>query len=512
MSLLTVGREGEGETSTTASRVIHTRRAASRSSIFMILTVLAFATIPVAPYLFDNLWGPDESMLLVYPQRILSGQWPNRDFFNNAYGPGQFWLLAGAYRIFGASVITERLIGWLLHIAIALGVVRITRFRGRFVAGTAGCASAFILAFLNLSAFAWLGALSLAIWSIGIMVGRTTRGTSLVAGVLVAMVFAIRPDLGPAAIICQVPLLWRSQFKFSWLLGFGLGAVPMVIHLTVAGAEFVKNFLFVIRESSTGIAVPPNVPITLRVLELLLVASVLALVWTIVRERDPGLLAVTLLSILLLPQAFQRTDLTHIADAGCFIWPMWFAIVFSRSRLARGVVHRYGVRWLRICFSVAAVVLMGATLTMEVSSWRATFWLNHLDKSVPLREATALQEDKALILAINQRVPPGGRIFVGAVDMNVLNYSPMYLYFLLPEYRPAGYYLELPGGFDGVGKMLATDIRGADALILSDMPDLQHDLYRSGFSGAFDVNEIVRENFCPAGRYGANLLYIRCQT
>jgi hypothetical protein len=155
---------------------------------------------------------------------------------------------------------------------------------------------------------------------------------------------------------------------------------------------------------------------------------------------------------------------------------------------------------------------MGATLTMFGSSWRATFWLKHLDKSLPINETTALQETDALIAATNQRVRPGGRIFVGAVDMSVLNYSPMYLYFLLPEYLPSGYYLELPGSFEDSGKALSTDIRGADALLLSDTPELQRDLYRSGRRGSSVANEAVAEHFCPVGRYGYILLYVRCRT
>ena len=499
-----------------ASRVRQTRIATDRSSIIMTLTVLAFATIPVLPHLFDDLFTPDESLLLVYPQRIISGQWPNRDFFTG-YGPGQFWLLAGIYKIFGVSVVAERLMGWLLHIAIAFGVIRIVWPRGRFVAGAAGCVSAFILAFLGLPAFAWLGALSLAIWSIAIMAGKRTRGSSVAAGLMVGLVFAVRPEFGPVVIACQLPLMWRSRFKTSWLLGFGLGAVPVVIHLAVAGPEFVKNFFFTMHVASAGGAVPPTVPATLRVALFTLVASALALVWTVARERDPNLIAATLLSILILPQAFQRTDLTHIAYVGCFIWPMWFSIVFSRSAFARGVVHRYGAKWLRQCLSVAAVILIGANLTMVVASWRTTVWLNHLDKSLPLTGATALQQTRSLIAATNQNVRPGGRIFVGAVDMSVLNYSPMYLYFLLPEYRPAGYYLELPGGFDGVGKALSKDIRGADALLLSDTPKLQQSLYRSGSRGSSEANDAVAIYFCPVGKYPVGieddlLLYVRCRT
>lgn len=109
---------------------------------------------------------------------------------------------------------------------------------------------------------------------------------------------------------------------------------------------------------------------------------------------------------------------------------------------------------------MAAVILLGATLAMVGSSWRATFWLKHLDKSLPINETIALQETDALVEATNQYVPPGGRIFVGTVDMSVLNYSPMYLYFLLSEYVPSGYYLELPGSFEDSGKALSKAIRG----------------------------------------------------
>lgn len=494
-----------------AVRVPQTRIGRDRYSIILILSVLAFATIPLIPHLFDDLFTPDESMLLVYPERILSGQWPNRDFFNAAYGPGQFWILAGVYKIFGASVIVERLVGWLLHLAIAFGVVRIARPRGRFVAGTAGCASGFILALLGLPAFAWLGALSLAIWSIAIMEGRRTKGTYVFAGLMVGLVLAIRPDLGPAAIVCQIPLLWRSRFKGLWLLGLGLGTVPMAIHLVVAGPEFVQNFFFAMRASKAGMLVSPNVSTALRVAVLFLVVSVLALAWAAVRARDPSLVAVALLSAMLLPQAFQRTDLTHIADAGSFIWPIWFSMAFSRSALARGVVHRYGAKWLRQSFSVAAVILLGATLAMVGSSWRATFWLKHLDKSLPINDSIALHETNALVAATNQYVPPGGRIFVGTVDMRVLNYSPMYLYFLLSEYVPSGYYLELPGSFEDSGKALSKAIRGADALFLSDTPELQRTLYPSSKRGSSAANEVVAELFCPVGRYGDILLYVRCR-
>src|SRR3954469_22487506 len=45
----------------------------------------------------------DEGVLLVYPEQILRGAVPNRDFFN-LYPPGNFWVIAGAYKLLGVSV------------------------------------------------------------------------------------------------------------------------------------------------------------------------------------------------------------------------------------------------------------------------------------------------------------------------------------------------------------------------------------------------------------------------
>lgn len=488
------------------------KMALDRASIMSIVAVLSFVTIPVIPSLFYDLFTPDESMLLIYPARILAGQWPNRDFFNAAYGPGQFWILAGIYKILGSSVITERLLGWVLHVAIAFGVVRITWFRGRFVAATSGCASAFILSLLGLPAYAWLGGLSLVIWSMAITVrGNNTRRTFAIAGILVGMAFAIRPDLGPTGVLCQLPLLWRSQFKREWLFGFSLGLLPIVIHLIMAGSAFVRNFSMVIRASRAGFMVPPNVPIALHVAVLLLTASVLALAWTAFRERDPIHTAVTMLCLLLLPQAFQRTDLTHIADVGCVIWPMWIAFVFYSSTLANEMIHRYGARWLRNYLSVAALVLMGATLIMAVASWKEPFWIRHLGNSIPVRDARTLQQTEALMAATNRHVPPGGRIFVGAVDMSSQNYTPMYLYVLLTEYRAQNYYLEFPGNFENAGEVLSKDIRQSDALLLSDTPELRREVYRSRPKRPSEANDAVARYFCSSGRYGYVYLYIRCR-
>src|SRR5450759_3842494 len=53
--------------------------------------------------------GPpmEEGFMLVFPERVLRGAIPNKDFLH-LYGPGSLWVLAGVYKVFGTSLTVER--------------------------------------------------------------------------------------------------------------------------------------------------------------------------------------------------------------------------------------------------------------------------------------------------------------------------------------------------------------------------------------------------------------------
>ncbi len=52
----------------------------------------------------------DEGAVVAYAARVLDGAVPHRDFLT-FYGPGNPWLVAGAFAVFGESVGTERAVG-----------------------------------------------------------------------------------------------------------------------------------------------------------------------------------------------------------------------------------------------------------------------------------------------------------------------------------------------------------------------------------------------------------------
>ncbi|MHB1355446.1 MAG: glycosyltransferase family protein [Anaerolineae bacterium] len=61
----------------------------------------------------------DEGLILYGAQRVLWGQVPYRDFWT-VYGPGQFYALAGLFRVFGSSVLVERIWDTLFRAGLAL--------------------------------------------------------------------------------------------------------------------------------------------------------------------------------------------------------------------------------------------------------------------------------------------------------------------------------------------------------------------------------------------------------
>jgi hypothetical protein len=78
----------------------------------------------------------DEGVLLVYPELVLKGQLPYRDF-ETFYGPANIGVLATAYKIFGTTIFVERAVGLIYRLLILPAIFRLTRRSGLVLA--TGC-------------------------------------------------------------------------------------------------------------------------------------------------------------------------------------------------------------------------------------------------------------------------------------------------------------------------------------------------------------------------------------
>ncbi len=70
--------------------------------VFLASCLILFLGMSLRPLVYD------EGLILTAAMRVGAGQIPHRDFYAN-YGPAQFYILAGLFRLFGPSILVERL-------------------------------------------------------------------------------------------------------------------------------------------------------------------------------------------------------------------------------------------------------------------------------------------------------------------------------------------------------------------------------------------------------------------
>jgi hypothetical protein len=475
-----------------------------------VLTTVVFVTIPLLPQLDAPLLTPDEGLLVTYPGQLLLGRWPNRDFFT-VYGPGGLALLAGAFKVAGLSVVVERLVGLGYHIAIAAGVMMLLRGRGALTAGVGGIISAFLLMGLGLPAYAWLGAMAGLIWSVGLLQGEPSKRRVVLAGFIAALSIAWRPDIAPAVIVVNVVLTAKSTQWRPWLIGALLGFVPLVVHCAVAGADLYRNIVST-RLPSSELPSPLSLSPVLMISVGVIVASVFALCWRALRAPSRSTVATAGMALLLLPQGVQSIDSAHLLFVGCLLVPLAFVEVLPPPEVWRSIVARYGksfsvtCSWLALTILLVSLVVKGLLMSVQFP----TAWLTHGARSLPVAGVTNRDDLEILIREANRRIPPGGRVFIGATDMAVPNFSDIVLYHMLPEYVPSSYFLESVPGPDEAAQ-LAADISSADVLFLSEVPESERrKIWPYSIRGSEAANEVVSSQFCLGKQAGHTLLFFKC--
>jgi hypothetical protein len=471
------------------------------------LVVAALTALPAPVFLQAPFNSSDEALLVLYGEELLAGRVPGADFFT-VYGPGGFATLAGAFQLFGVSVVVERLVGLGYRLAIVTGVMFLAQRRGSRVSVVAGLVSAVALLPSGLTAYAWFGGLALVIWSIGLL-ERGRQSSAFVAGVLGGLASAWRIEmivLNAAAL----PLIWRDRRAAPYAAGVVLGSLPTVIWLAVAGRVAIENVVLsrMAINAQLELADVPFAVWLMLGLAGALTGFVIVQGWV---KRNRRLLALGLLCLLVLPQAVQRIDLHHQVFALCLVLPIGVICAESLGLMPA----RPGIpRWLIITTrSLAGVVVLVLIFLVGVSVAMTTpvTVVSHEGRAVPVASSKA-EDLRQLLDEVSQQVPKGSKLFVGAQDMSVPTLTDIGLYHLLREYEHPWFYLELPPGVAEVsGSPLAEEVSEADALILTDIrDDLRRTLFPHIPAGSDEVNRIVAEQFCLVAQVGRNQIHLRC--
>ena len=496
----------------------------SRSTAVVGGTAVAlFALAYLAPLTYGRGPDMDEGALVAYPARVLDGLVPHRDFLT-FYGPGNLWILAGAFAVFGEGVGTERAVAMVYRLLIVLALFLIAlRMAGVAAATLAGVIATVAMSQELVWAYSMYGALAFGL--LGIALAASAPGNLdhrqlvvlLCAGAAGGLAVLIRFDFVPAVALGLLPLLTLVSVRARLWCAAGLVAAMALyaFHLGLVGPERIARVVGDLLASGPGRELPIPRPwgfpwnlLTISGLVALILLAVGGVLWRH-RPADPVpriLVGVALFDLALLPYVLSRADVAHIRPVSIVPLSLLPALALyllsppAEDRLRKAA--RAGV----VVVTLAAIVSYG------------DFTLNHARALEDVRSAYRgflgdhnRREVTAIVARLRNLSRSGESVYVGPQDLRRTNYGPTYIYSMLPELRAASYYMEFnPGTATREGSGFADELRRADWLILTSSWDGWNEPNASTRFGSDEPNEVVREDFCVRLVAGDYRLYERC--
>jgi hypothetical protein len=543
-------------------------RLTERQRDLIALGIIALVLLIPVPGLLRYQGPPmEEGFMLAFPEQILNGRFPHRDFLH-LYGPGSLYVLAAVYEVFGVDLTVERLVGLAQHAAVAFGMFALLRPFGRRIATVSAVVTILVLIGPGgLSAMAWNGALGLGVCALAVATAAARRDDDpssrrllALAGVLGGAALLYRPDMVLAIVLGLGAVWWgldRSRRR-PLLLGLVLTCLLYIPHLLISGvgASVQGMFLEPVFELRDGRALPvppswgaidgflqragtlrpegwalpmPALSQQIHVWFWLVPLSILVnlvAAWRL-RRRAPGspaaavLWSAALFGAALLPQAMQRPDTTHLA----WVTGITFALMVPAIATLVQEVRPSAPRWagLAVACSTLAVIFVVVIpfypartyvdLTM-LSLGRDEFGspITNGDRTFYFGDPVGAEEAQRVVDRLAAESEPGESLIAGPVDLSRTNYNDTFFYYLFPELVPGTRYLEMDPGIANTEESgLADELRANDWLILSRSSDLWNEPNDSVVPGSPEPNQVVRDQYCMVEDAGSFQLLRRCR-
>lgn len=496
------------------------------------ITSLLILLLPFSSCFEDRGAPMDEGTLLVYPELVQKGNVPYRDF-ETFYGPANPWLLSAVYSSFKATITVERSVGLFYRIAILLAVFCLAHRSGTGPGIGATLLAGALLIGTGIAAYAWMGSLACALWCLWIITRQSVSNSGcLVAGMLAGAALLFRADLGPAILLGLSPAL----FSFSWrqramtAMGATIALLPLVLVVLWVGFESVLNNLFIypVVRSSPGRHIPlaeaDSASLRLFVIHVVatgvnLFAGFKSALPEPRARRDVTLLCISLFILGISHQAWQRLDWFHVAFAAFLsvailpvsltaIARLWSRGISNTRAGAGGSIVVAGLIALAVpdAFSFVSAAIASAIRTDPDAIAR----VEKGGRWFPVGSTGTAENIQRLLDRLEKLCSPGERLFVGPANLRRTDYCDTFLYHLMPQLRPATYFLEMnPFSANRPGSRLAHDIESADWVVLNRLWDKDEQADGAGEIGSDAPNALIRERFALVGEYGTYRLFRR---
>jgi hypothetical protein len=117
--LTTIGRNGQ-----VSNYFVERQQGILRHPAIGIVSIVLISCLVLFLGMSRHPIAYDEGLVLTAAMRVAAGQLPHRDFYVN-YGPAQFYMLAGLFKLFGESILVERLFDLVLKALVVASVYTI---------------------------------------------------------------------------------------------------------------------------------------------------------------------------------------------------------------------------------------------------------------------------------------------------------------------------------------------------------------------------------------------------
>jgi hypothetical protein len=511
-----------------------TERSRSRWPDLVVLTALLVGTAVVMSGGFRAPGSEfDEGIAVTFPDRIVHGDVPYRDF-ESFYGPGNTYLTAFVFKIFGSSLGAERGIGFAVALLIVLALFLLGRRFGLVAGAGSGLIAALVVAWIVVAKAAYeaqaLALFALVATAEAGRVGPRKRWLYAVGGLLGGAAMLFRLELAPAVLLSAVPLLVRGDWRGNsvrYICGFASMLLPYAaVAAIVGGGKLHRNFTDLRatgrdrRLPLPGLGSPDGRLLVVAVLATVIVLSIA--VWHLRASRRIAdsslLLSGGILAALTLPVAFWRLDAGHVI-AGSLV-PLSFLPMATASVGWSSSWARKRQPWLVGGITALLVLLLLATHEIRGGIHRNLQLLqgknrghtiSYGGRSFIIESARAARDLQEVVDVTGARAKPGDTLFVGPSDLRRTNQNDVFVYYLLPGLRPASFNVELDPPASEPGSSLPSELERADYLILTSRWNVWKEENGSRRYGSDAANRVVHDHFCVVDHAGTYRLLRRCR-
>jgi hypothetical protein len=513
----------------------------ARLKVFILALLAGLLVIALWPAFQSPGQPDDEGMALVHPEMFLKGRLPYRDF-ERTYGPGNLLILSAAYSIFGTNVFVERAVGLIYRLLILLTIFGIVQRWGTLIASGCALVTVVLLGGTDVWANTWWPAVAFALCALWMTAKIDSGWRCFAGGLFGGTALLCRCDFGLALMASLLPLFlsMKREVRKKFLAGGTVAFIPLLWFGAVGPAQLVHNlFLLPVFQLSPGGYLPMSAAgaDVLCIFYLHVAAGLLNVAAGLVASRESApqrgrlLLGAALLGLGLIHYSLSRFDGGHVFNAALVsfgLLPLSIFVLFSTTaktipswlKAAAAILTafvgiqlllprftRYFYRGVRVELGVDGA-RQASKMGEELEPGDKGIFVKQNGRWFPLGTHQAAQAADLMLSELQRVSSVGQLLFVGPGDLRRTVYCDTWIYHMLPQLRPATYFLGMnSGSANAPGSRLARDVASADWLVLNRAWDLIFEPNRSSEFGPDEPNKVVRAEFDLWTQYGPYLIF-----